>query len=243
MFQKVVKSKFTKRESSLKNHDIAVQKNWIAFKKKELSDLPERLTEHLKKFSDRSLNFKPFERPTKVEVTQRRNIKTEFSNIITSYENLKNKKKVSEKPLTDSKETITENNLELLEDSGPKEKISKSNRENITLSQLKDKIKSEVISGKEIPIDDKIIIDNLKDKTNKEKIMKLKSEEVNSIVTTKYPKDSGSIEKTGRDYSHLRYPERIVIPKNKLKYGYTYKLNDCYYDSDGYFLYRVPGMS
>lgn len=38
------------------------------------------------------------------------------------------------------------------------------------------------------------------------------------------------------------YPERIRIPKSLYKPGSTYKLNDCYYDDDGEFLYRVPGM-
>lgn len=36
--------------------------------------------------------------------------------------------------------------------------------------------------------------------------------------------------------------ERIFIPQKLRKRGATFKLNDCYYDDDGEFLYRVPGM-
>ncbi|KAL4702737.1 hypothetical protein ACJJTC_001482 [Scirpophaga incertulas] len=38
------------------------------------------------------------------------------------------------------------------------------------------------------------------------------------------------------------YPERIRIPKKLYKKDATYKVNDCYYDHDGKFLYRVLGM-
>jgi hypothetical protein len=37
-------------------------------------------------------------------------------------------------------------------------------------------------------------------------------------------------------------PERIRIPANKWQKGCTFKVGDCYYDDDGTFLYRVPGM-
>lgn len=37
--------------------------------------------------------------------------------------------------------------------------------------------------------------------------------------------------------------ERIHIPKRLWKRGSIYKVSDCYYDSDGEFLYRVPGMT
>lgn len=38
------------------------------------------------------------------------------------------------------------------------------------------------------------------------------------------------------------YPDYIKIPKNKFKHGMTYRIKDCYYDDDGEFLYRVPGL-
>lgn len=39
-----------------------------------------------------------------------------------------------------------------------------------------------------------------------------------------------------------KYPEKIKIPKSKRGSGLIFKVRDCYYDDDGEFLYRVPGM-
>lgn len=38
------------------------------------------------------------------------------------------------------------------------------------------------------------------------------------------------------------YAKSIKIPKNMFKAGMTYRIQDCYYDDDGEFLYRVPGL-
>lgn len=38
------------------------------------------------------------------------------------------------------------------------------------------------------------------------------------------------------------YPLAIRIPKKAWKEGYTYRVNDCFYDDNGDFLYRVPGL-
>lgn len=38
------------------------------------------------------------------------------------------------------------------------------------------------------------------------------------------------------------YPLAIRIPKKVWKEGYTYKVKDCFYDDNGDFLYRVPGL-
>lgn len=38
------------------------------------------------------------------------------------------------------------------------------------------------------------------------------------------------------------YATRIKIAKSVYKPGMTYRINDCYYDYDGEFLYRVPGV-
>uniref|UniRef100_A0A1B0A3J7 Uncharacterized protein n=1 Tax=Glossina pallidipes TaxID=7398 RepID=A0A1B0A3J7_GLOPL len=37
--------------------------------------------------------------------------------------------------------------------------------------------------------------------------------------------------------------DRIYIPRKLRRKGATYRLEDCYYDYDGEFLYRVPGMT
>jgi len=38
------------------------------------------------------------------------------------------------------------------------------------------------------------------------------------------------------------YPLAIRIPKSVWKEGYVYRVNDCFYDDNGDFLYRVPGL-
>lgn len=40
----------------------------------------------------------------------------------------------------------------------------------------------------------------------------------------------------------FNYTKHIKIPKNVYKKGMTYRVRDCYYDCDGEFLYRVPGL-
>lgn len=223
-------------------HDTSVKENWKAFKKGEMENIPENLKEHLKKFSDRSLIFKPFEVPAKIEVVKKPNIPTEFSEIITSYENMINNTKkieataIAEEGKTKKQVDIIEQNARKIK---PNVKIT-----NVTLEELRNEIKSGIISGKEIGIDDKIILDHSKEKEGDTNIVQLDSVEMNNIIEkTKYQSNDELTKKTERDYSHLIYPERIIIPKNKWKHGCTYKVNDCFYDSDGTFLYRVPGMS
>ncbi|ALC47122.1 CG4553, partial [Drosophila busckii] len=46
-----------------------------------------------------------------------------------------------------------------------------------------------------------------------------------------------------RKYEMSRVKERIVIPRKLYKAGATYRVEDAYYDDDGEFLYRVPGMT
>ncbi|KOX72480.1 hypothetical protein WN51_01580 [Melipona quadrifasciata] len=40
----------------------------------------------------------------------------------------------------------------------------------------------------------------------------------------------------------FNYTKHIKIPTNVYKKGMTYRVRDCYYDCDGGFLYRVPGL-
>ncbi|KZC14456.1 Neugrin [Dufourea novaeangliae] len=40
----------------------------------------------------------------------------------------------------------------------------------------------------------------------------------------------------------FEYVKPIRIPRNVWRRGMTYRIKDCYYDDDGQFLYRVPGL-
>lgn len=43
-------------------------------------------------------------------------------------------------------------------------------------------------------------------------------------------------------FSYSIYPNKIEIPEDKYVKGCLYKVKDCFYDDDGKFLYRVPGL-
>jgi hypothetical protein len=43
-------------------------------------------------------------------------------------------------------------------------------------------------------------------------------------------------------YRSLEIKDHIKIPKSVWKKGKIYKVDDCFYDFDGEFLYRVPGL-
>lgn len=237
-FQKIIKSNWIKEtESKIKNHDKSVEENWNLFKAGKLH-LPPHLSEHLKKFTDRKLNFQSFKKPETVHsrnVLNTRNI-NEFSQIITSYEAIKNSKKPEEGIKAVENLCIsstTEQTLQVVD-----QKANKSRR-HVTFDELKKCNESEIIS-QEIVNDSKLQItkDDERDNCFSE-VIDLKETEANVV---KYEKRNSGVKKLQRDYSHLQYPMRINIPKKYLKKGCTYKLNDCYYDERGVFLYRVPGM-
>lgn len=194
----------------------------------------------MKKFSDRSLNFKTFNIPEKIVVEKKPLISTEFSDIITSYEKLKNQSKDGIDKSSDMKHNLIESDI--FEEKN-EEKLPKTNRKNITLQQLKQNIQNQVVKGEELQVEDKIILDGIKEETE-HNVVEIEKEQIKSILSQpKFQAAGGITKNTQRDYSHLMYPHKIMIPKKIFKQGYTYKLNDCYYDSDGRFLYRVPGMA
>ncbi|KAG5895277.1 hypothetical protein JTB14_015143 [Gonioctena quinquepunctata] len=255
---KIIKSKFTKKETKIPNHDASVQKNWESFKRGKMPDLPRNLIEHLNKFTNRALNLKPFSITTKKkEITIRPNVPSDFSEIITSYEKLRNKSKEDSNAVEtslskqdDFPKSIEMNLRHFVEPhtgehqdtylTVPKSQIK--DKRNITLTQLQTNIENRALHGKTLTEDEKIIFKDSQ-RPKEPGVVSLNQED--TVATkNKYQTSSGSAlaKKTERDYSHLTYPEKITIPKKQLKQGYTYRLNDCYYDFDGEFLYRVPGM-
>ncbi|KAJ8956221.1 hypothetical protein NQ314_006754 [Rhamnusium bicolor] len=243
----VIRSKWTKNQSKIANHDMSVQKNWEMYKKGQFSDLPKDLVDHLNKFTNRSINLKPFEVPESkkiVEVNSKK-IGTEFSEIITSYEKLKNSNKSQ-----DTSEEINVNiNKKFLQIADDKDTYFASDKKCkkkklVTLNQLQSKIEEKALGGEDLSEDDKLLLSGLKQRSESVSLVELKRDDITDIAKNKYETSSGKAltKKTESDYGHLIYPERITIPAVHRKRGYTYKLNDCYYDDDGEFLYRVPGM-
>ncbi|XP_044739607.1 neugrin [Chrysoperla carnea] len=93
-----------------------------------------------------------------------------------------------------------------------------------------------------------ITLDCLKNVTNQENL------KTGNVVEVTYP----NVSKLESKFSELTvnissedcfqpirkegYAEVIKIPKKLWEKGKTYRVADCYYDDDGEFLYRVPGM-
>lgn len=81
---------------------------------------------------------------------------------------------------------------------------------------------------------------------HKNSILNIKTDATEFKLTTKlnddisldtYIKERNSFMDTNFEYS-----KRIKIPQNVYKQGMTYRIKDCYYDDDGEFLYRIPGL-
>lgn len=226
-FQKIVKASWSKSVHKITNHDNSVQKNWEDFKQGKLN-LPQKLTDHLKKFTERDIN--KVVSTEMVQIKEENGFKGEFSEIITSFMKIKNKENKRE---TISKEIDVKKKKEdtyVLQDDYDKKDL-------ITLEGLKEKIVDDFKMGKEIDEDDKLLLNSSTSR------VELKPDDSGSYtIPFKYESSVALRDKKEKKYDHLIYPEVIKIPSKLRKRECVYKLNDCYYDYDGKFLYRVPGM-
>lgn len=197
------------------------------FKRGKLSNLPEGLTEHLKKFTHRTTNNNLVHLPenvNKISVTVK-NACGEFSEIIKSYENLKEKSMnnvTSKQKAVENFHSENKPKKETYLTSSPAEFLVKQHMTCSAAMGIKDDDNNSVSSPPP-----QISKDNLQSKGE----------------IKKYDCSPVQVSKPMKDYSHLIYPEKIRISSKMRKQGSLYKLNDCYYDVDGEFLYRVPGMS
>ncbi|CAB3244660.1 unnamed protein product [Arctia plantaginis] len=214
-------------------HDSSVMRNWKELKEGSI-DIPEDLRKHFLKFSDRSIP--PLNKESiKIELSEQENI-GEFESIIrrcaaSEKQSPNNEHRLA---LPDS-DTNTQFETKQLNN-------KKENSKRVTLEELTTKIKNRLEKGTQVDISDKIIVDTIKTGVvkNSEEITKeieLFNENIqqNSLEEVK--------EKNVEPNEVMNYPERIRVPKKAYKRGATYKVNDCFYDHDGKFLYRVLGMS
>ncbi|CAG9790938.1 unnamed protein product [Diatraea saccharalis] len=215
-------------EQRIARHDASVMRNWRELKEGTFS-IPDELKNHFLKFSERSI-------PTlnkssiKVDVTQEEKM-GEFEKIV---------QRCAAKENSENKYNLDSTHQETNSQESNKKKYSKR----MTLKQLTEKIQKRLDSGKDIDMNDEILIKSMS--SNKAEIqatvdsseIELRKPNDDSKMLTEFKTDNLKNEKDIMDY-----PERIRIPKKAYKKGATYKVNDCYYDHDGKFLYRVLGMS
>ncbi|XP_017786957.1 PREDICTED: neugrin [Nicrophorus vespilloides] len=222
---KILKGNWSKKnENKIKNHDLGVKRNWREFTAKKL-DLPKDLVEHLRRFTNRSASTNEFVEEVEPK-RQLLRIGGEFSEIIGSYERLKTKELLPEVKEVEVKRPLKETYL-----SENQEEFEV--KQEMTFSAYKDSLRSKGEAANDV---DKEIM-----KSEESKVV-AETKEI-ELQVAKYVNRKGSISVLEKnDNKHLVYPERIIIPEKQRKRGSTYKLYDCYYDDDGTFLYRVPGM-
>lgn len=112
----------------------------------------------------------------------------------------------------------------------------------VTLDKYRERILRAVKKGCEKSTDAKLMVSGL----NKHEDMPETAHDASSDIATETLRDPAAapislVAETNGDLPKDP-PERIRVPADKWKKGCTFKIGDCYYDDDGGFLYRVPGM-
>lgn len=213
-------------EQRIARHDASVMRNWRELKEGSV-DIPEELRKHFLKFSER--NLPPLSKSSiKIDITPEAKI-GEFEKIVHRCADNENSKSICK-----YSNSNVDNEIQ------PKEN-NKKYPKRMTLDELSGKIQKRLETGKNIDMSDQIIVNS-----------------VNDMAVNKYPDNiSNEIDQFNDNEEHslieykeddnkkdvMDYPERIRIPKKVYKKDATYKVNDCYYDHDGKFLYRVLGMT
>ncbi|XP_066252533.1 putative neugrin-like protein DDB_G0288135 [Euwallacea similis] len=239
VIQKIIKGRWTKsNQSKILNHDKSVLQNWDNYKNGNFTDLPEDLKQHLNKFSDRRLTLhNSFIPSTTLSIGPKKG--GEFSEIITSYQNLRNN--TNEEISIEDENSRDRDELNATLNQTYK---TKNRSRGVTLRQLEKDVARKAKEGR-VSLEERLIIEQSgfnKVTQNNGQIIQLQPDEENLVKYTGSQSRVNLAEKKMQDVSHLIYVEKIKIPPDIYKKGYTYKMNDCFYDSDGLFLYRVPGM-
>lgn len=227
---KVVKAKwYPKDNSRIVKHDLSVKTNWDLYKANKIDDLDLQLREHLKKFAHRNFaeNVQPKIEPKLIMPEPPGN---EFSSIITSC------KKYAPPELEAG---VAAEEIKQIEDSTSNEVfVPKKFRDTrpVTFKQLK-----MVESGQD---ENLIVLNSMRSPGGTGVVIKSDTN-VDMFKVKKF--DSVPVAKsTDRSFMPQKAPEVkefLKIPRNLKKKGATYQLDDCFYDDDGEFLYRVPGMT
>ncbi|XP_050535600.1 uncharacterized protein LOC126902401 [Daktulosphaira vitifoliae] len=222
IIQKILKSKWIADEGiKIIRHDKLVQHNWESFRSGTLQySLPEDIKHHLSKFSDRRPKLITLEEAEKFIPRPASDYlkPKEFGQIITSYLG---------EPVVNNDQKQLESNTESLLRIYENDLNTDTKKKHFILEELN--IKS--------------IKKNSCYNSQTENFVNNKLN--HPLVETNFQESTMIISK--KEASHLinnmtEYPLAIRIPKNVWKEGFTYKVNDCFYDDNGDFLYRVPGL-
>ncbi|GAB0092295.1 uncharacterized protein DMENIID0001_072850 [Sergentomyia squamirostris] len=218
--EKILKASWLPRDDKrIRKHDENVQRNWQAFRKGKIENLSNELRDHLKKFGHRKFDLDATPK-VHLENTREHALKLpvgEFTKILTTckgYMQIEQKKN------------------ENLAVEAPKEDLMRTVefpvavKGHLTFDQLK---KSGEMSIKE----------DIGVKDDNQPAVPVSGEEMEIFNVKKFNSVPATQEKKHRS----PHKQKIYIPKHLWKRGGTYKMDDCFYDDDGEFLYRVPGLT
>lgn len=232
--QKVLNAKWQPRDARrVAKHDEKVVSNWKAFTNGELNELGQAFSEHLRKFSARNLNPTVDYSNVVVQTQLPKPKGSEFLKIITSCK----KYKEEPKQITSEDEGMAPAK-QLLSKNLPTPKNFSSRK--LYAFKAEDSVNEITSNGR--PGQD--IFNNPDGIGIKGRQNEPQGEPSSTSTVRKF--ENNEVQLQENDLKQLSMPsirERITIPEKWFKEGATYRLNDCYYDDDGEFLYRVPGMT
>ncbi|XP_055550627.1 uncharacterized protein LOC129733084 [Wyeomyia smithii] len=227
---KIIKAKWFPRDvNRIQRHDEAVRENWERFKSGRIKNLDDGFAEHLNKFVNR--NFQEVVKP-KLETKRLYEIRTlpedgEFSKIITGC---KKYAYTEDEPELTQIGTQTEPIPEIPFKAPKKDMFLMGNVSDLsprTLTQMKSELGQPSVSEAEQP----------------QVVSRTSAGESFVLNVKKYNSDLVPSESRNATQTATGIKEFIEIPQKLYKRGATFKLDDCFYDDDGEFLYRVPGMT
>lgn len=234
---KIIKAKWIPRDTTrVQRHDEAVRENWELFKSGRIKNIDDGFAEHLNKFVHR--NFQEVQKP-KVEHKRLYDIRQqgqeggEFSQIITSCKKYANEQNQVDVKRIGEEDQTAQHDIPEIPIKAPNQDMfvmkEISDRQPKTLQQVKRELGMPPTS---LDYSDDSDASSLS--SSRDCLINVKKYE-SELVS--FDPSNTSVQKK----SDLR--ENIHIPRKLYKKGATYQLDDCFYDDDGEFLYRVPGMT
>ncbi|XP_046400516.1 uncharacterized protein LOC124166852 isoform X2 [Ischnura elegans] len=261
IIKKLLKSRWKpKSESDITHHDRSVQRNWSALMKGKYNLDPE-LKRHFLSFSSRQLNYPQATEPVREEVViyNRPLGSHEFSDIVKNFSkdnstSVDNSLEMSIADLAPPK--LNRKSADPRADSFVMPSKFRSGKELLPLKQYKEKVlrlANEEGEGDELS---RRYYDHLKKGIVEKKegelsvVEGLQVEESPPSRTNKWPIEKRAKGETAFTPKMLevymkaeQYKMKIKIPEEEIDPSAVYKVKDCFYDADGKFLYRVPGLT
>lgn len=242
---KVVRARWVPRdEAKIRKHDESVRQAWMSLKEDQIGDIDPDLKEHLMKFSGRSLQTNVFRsKVTAVSTPIQTAPKEDFIKILTSCKKYQ-KPAIPVSAQSESEETIKLPAIPTSEDDTFL--LGKINRGKPLMFRELDVAKEDALVTKAKRNNHNPFV-NPRESIEDASTLQQSPDHLTLTATDFVPKyeitTAQPSETEFRKLTMAAIKDHIKIPKHMWKEGATYKLNDCYYDDDGEFLYRVPGMT